>query len=112
METFLEYQGKTKETAFYPRETLLQALNYCVHGLTSEAGEVAGLLKKIIRDNNGQITSEQSVKLLKELGDVLWYVSQICNELDFSMSGVAAENINKLAARKAHGTLSGSGDNR
>ena len=48
----------------------------------------------------------------KELGDVLWYISQICSDLDIRMESVAVANLEKLRVRAENGTLSGSGDDR
>ena len=47
-------------------------------GLISEVGEVAGQVKRIIRDDGGVLTPERREKLLDELGDVLWYWAQRC----------------------------------
>lgn len=48
-------------------------------GLISEVGEVAGQVKRIIRDDGGVLTDERRGKLLDELGDVLWYWAQRCD---------------------------------
>ena len=104
-----QYQLETQETAIYPTA---QGITYCALGLVSEAGEVAGIVKKVIRDSGGVYTTEVQSKLKKEVGDNLWYISQLCNEFGWSMGDLMAENINKLKDRKNRGVLSGSGDNR
>ena len=81
-------------------------------GLVSEAGEVAGKVKKIFRDNKGMISKITQQELAKELGDVLWYVSQLSTELGLSLDDIAVKNIEKLRSRKKRGKLKGSGDNR
>lgn len=81
-------------------------------GLTGEAGEVAGKVKKLIRDKQGQITRDDQQAIAKELGDVLWYVAALCRELGVSMQDVAHANLVKLYDRKDRGALGGSGDDR
>ena len=107
--TFNEYQEFTKQTAIYPQN---RALEYLCLGLASEAGEVAGKLKKIIRDEDGQVSSESNQKMAKEIGDVLWYCARLVDELGGSLSEVAEQNMDKLISRKNRDTLGGSGDNR
>ncbi len=109
---FDEYQRKTKETAIYPRDNPMTALSYATLGLAGEAGEIANKVKKIIRDQDGELSQEVKTKLGKELGDVLWYVSALATELGVNLSSVASDNIDKLFSRKERGVLGGSGDNR
>lgn len=85
---------------------------YPTLGLANEAGEVAGKIKKIFRDRGGEITAEDREALRQELGDVLWYLAQICTELDLTLSEVASANLTKLFSRRERGTLYGDGDNR
>lgn len=105
MKTFDAYQAGTNLTAIYPTEV---ALVYLALGLASEAGEVAGKIKKHIRDGN-ELDREA---MDKELGDVLWYVSELCTELDLHLGEVAEANIEKLLSRQSRGTLGGDGDER
>ena len=83
-----------------------------VYGLVEESGEVAGKFKKLIRDKNGTLTEEDKKEILKELGDVLWYVNSVTTLLGSNLADVAQNNLDKLASRKDRGVLSGSGDNR
>jgi NTP pyrophosphatase (non-canonical NTP hydrolase) len=106
---FNDYQAATESTAVYPKD---KALEYLVLGLTSEAGEVAGKLKKIIRDNESVVGVHEAQVICKELGDVLWYVAQIALELNTTLEAVAMMNIDKLADRKNRGVIAGSGDSR
>ncbi len=110
MMTFEEYQKKSRQTAKYPDAG--NNFIYPTLGLCGEAGEVAEKIKKIIRDDDGKITEEKRDLLKKELGDVLWYVSQISTELNLSLEEVAGENLKKLFSRLERGKISGSGDNR
>lgn len=106
---FDDYQMAAEKTAIYPED---KAIEYLVLGLTSEAGEVAGKLKKFIRDYEGRIGVHEKNVLAAEIGDVLWYVAMLALELDVPLSKLATDNINKLESRKARGVLGGSGDNR
>lgn len=108
--TFAKYQEETAKTALYPK--LMHGSVYPALGLAGEAGEVAEKIKKLVRDDNGQVTDEKKADIEKELGDVLWYVSQIASEFDLSLSTIASSNISKLRDRKKRGKLKGSGDNR
>lgn len=85
---------------------------YCALGLADEAGEVAGKVKKVLRDSGGEVTQEVREALKLELGDVLWYLTQIATSLDFTLEEVAAANLLKLLGRLERGTIGGSGDNR
>lgn len=107
--TFRDYQEKSSATAIYPKE---KALEYLALGLTSEAGEIAGKIKKIIRDDQCVVSDEKKQALAKECGDVLWYLSQLVGELDGDLANVAQGNIDKLYSRKERGVLGGSGDER
>jgi len=77
-------------------------------GLCEEAGEVAGKIKKRIRDN----TKVSPEAILAELGDVLFYTTALANYYDFNLAAVIEFNMTKLDGREARGTLKGSGDNR
>ena len=105
-----EYQDKARSTAAYPEI----GVNYIYPalGLCGESGEVAEKIKKIIRDNGGVVSDEKRIEIKKELGDVMWYVANLCSELDLEMEDVAQGNLDKLFDRKDRGVLQGSGDNR
>ena len=109
-ETFNDYQAATFETAKYPPQ---QALEYLSLGIASEAGEVAGKMKKWIRDGDSKMTREEWVQAMSsEIGDVLWYAARLADELGLSLSQIAEDNMDKLLDRKARGVIGGSGDNR
>lgn len=107
---FSDYQIQSRETAKYP--AIGHGVIYPTLGLTNEAGEVAGKIKKIFRDKDGLIGEAERQALQAELGDVLWYLAQICTELDISLEEVARANLAKLLGRQARGTIKGEGDNR
>ena len=98
---------------------------YMSLGLVSEVGELAGKVAKAVRKEEitlfgndlycgKQITEDGGAELHKgligEIGDVLWFVSGICNVLGLSLEDVAEANLAKLAERKKNGTIIGNGD--
>jgi NTP pyrophosphatase (non-canonical NTP hydrolase) len=107
-----EYQAQATSTAIYPGQGTINGIVYCALKLNGEAGEVAEKVGKALRDANGQIDIDRRVALIKELGDVMWYVAALAKELSVSLDDVAEINIDKLARRKENGTLGGDGDNR
>ena len=68
-------------------------------GLSGEAGEVADLVKKGIYHQQGLDYG----KLKKELGDVMWYISALADQLDMTLSEIMQANIEKLQARFPEG---------
>jgi NTP pyrophosphatase (non-canonical NTP hydrolase) len=109
---FKSYQLKATATAVYPGQHGLIGKLYCALGLANEAGEVAGKIKKVIRDDNSSFSDQRIDEISHELGDVLWYLAQLATELGVSLEWIAAENLAKLAGRAARGTIGGSGDDR
>jgi NTP pyrophosphatase (non-canonical NTP hydrolase) len=105
------YQNQAAKTAVYPDKGTgnLTALSYVGLGLAGEAGEVAGKIKKLIRDKD---TPGARVAIVAELGDVLWYVAMLAHELGVELGTCAIENMEKLASRAQRGVIGGSGDNR
>ena len=101
---FDEYQKKAMQTAIYPESA---KIIYPALGLASEAGEVAGKVKKKIRDN--QFDKNE---LAKEIGDCLWYCAAIASDADLSLDEIANQNIAKLEKRMKENKIQGSGDNR
>ena len=107
---FNTYQKNARLTAQYPN--LGSNYIYPTLGLVGEAGEVAEKVKKVIRDKNGIFDDTSKIGIKKELGDVLWYIANLCTELNFNMEDVALQNLEKLKLRAAKGVISGSGDDR
>tara|TARA_B100000287_G_C20574942_1_gene758042 strand:- start:428 stop:757 length:330 start_codon:yes stop_codon:yes gene_type:complete len=107
---FDTYQQKARKTAMYP--SLGSNIIYPTLGLVGEAGEVAEKIKKILRDKDGIYDDFSKQEIKKELGDVLWYLSNLSFELGFTLEDVADTNLRKLDERSLRGNISGSGDNR
>ena len=109
-----DYQTAARRTA------MGNSLDHFVMGLAEEAGEVAGVMKRFHRgdekyrvpDTFGIISPFAKEKLIDEIGDVLWYIAMIADELEVDLEFVANRNISKLADRKKRNVITGSGDNR
>jgi NTP pyrophosphatase (non-canonical NTP hydrolase) len=107
---FSEYQALSRRTATYPHAG--EDLTYPALGLCGEAGEVAEKVKKTIRDDGGVLGDDRREALAGELGDVLWYLSQVATEAGLDLEEIAADNLDKLLSRQERGVLRGSGDDR
>lgn len=109
-----EYQKWTRKTAKYPKGAVEfeASLPYLVMGLAGEAGEVANKYKKIIRDQSGIMEENDGGDLVAELGDVMWYLARIADELGYSISDIMKNNYEKLESRLSRGVIGGSGDHR
>lgn len=83
----LDYQAAIDPFAVYPNT---HGRQYARLGLFGEAGEIANQAKKILRDDNGQLTEERRVKLADELGDVLWYATRLAHEHGILLAGITA----------------------
>lgn len=104
-----EYQFRTEKFSIYPdagKHSVME-LFYLALGLASEAGEVAGKVKKFYRD--GVLDYDN---LCKELGDVQWYLARIAGWAGFSLEEVMHINLKQLDDRQKRGVIGGSGDNR
>ena len=106
---FNDYQNQAKNTAIYPKD---KAVVYPALGLAGEAGEVANKVKKIIRDDGNKINESLVQEISAEIGDCLWYISVLADDIGCKLSDIANANLEKLANRKEKGTLHGSGDTR
>ena len=105
-----DYQRESRKTALYPdvgKNTIYPTL-----GLVGEAGEVADKVKKILRDKKGVFDKDSKDAIKFELGDVLWYISQLSCELGYELEEIANANLQKLNSRKSRGKIQGSGDSR
>ena len=106
---FTKYQETAVETAIYPDT---HRILYPALGMAGEAGEVANKVKKIIRDGTENLPEDWKDQLASEIGDVLWYCAALSNDIGIPLALIAAQNRDKLLARKQKGTLQGSGDTR
>lgn len=109
--TLTEYQKNAQETAIFPRE-LPDFLDigqvYVVLGQSGETGEIDEKLKKAIREGDEKYVDE----MRGEVGDTLWYLSQVCEEFGWDLGEIAKDNLDKLQDRQERGQLTGEGDHR
>ena len=84
----------------FPTERLLTA----AVGMSAEAGEFTEIIKKIVFQGK-PVNEENLFHLKRELGDIMWYVSQACLGLDISLEEVIQMNFEKLSARYPEGAF-------
>lgn len=109
--TLNEYQEAahaTSKSATIGGDILL----YPVLGLAGEVGELLNKVKKNYRDSGGIYTHADRNALIAELGDILWYVSEVATQLSVELDRVATDNVLKLADRANRGVIGGNGDER
>ncbi len=94
--TFNEYQQTSKQ---FLKNLSFDKLEYYALGLAGETGETIDEIKKMIRDDGGNLTEERKEKLLSEIGDVLWYLAQMASVINVPLSTIAEKNIEKLNKR-------------
>jgi NTP pyrophosphatase (non-canonical NTP hydrolase) len=99
--TSADFNASVLDRAFYPGRGTPLGMMYAALGLNGEAGEAAEVIKKMIRDDNGTLSSISKTKILLELGDVLWYVTVLADECGLTLHEVMQANISKLAERAA-----------
>jgi NTP pyrophosphatase (non-canonical NTP hydrolase) len=87
-------------------------ITYPTLGLCGEAGEVAEKVKKVLRDKGGIFSEETKQEIGKELGDVIWYVSALANDLGLTLYDVIELVLAKLRSRNERNLIHGEGDNR
>jgi NTP pyrophosphatase (non-canonical NTP hydrolase) len=109
---FDEYQQLASRTALYSKPDMHYKLMYLSMGIAGETGEVVEKVKKLIRPAEVVIADEKREDLKKEIGDVLWYISQMAKELGLSLEDIAQHNIKKLADRAERGVIHSEGDTR
>jgi NTP pyrophosphatase (non-canonical NTP hydrolase) len=105
-----DYQTAALRTAA-PRDKKNEFFHLII-GLVGESGEIAEKVKKIVRDQESDLSKLDTADLTKELGDVLWHIAVIADYFDIPLEEVGTTNIAKLADRLKRGVIQGSGDNR
>ena len=101
-----EYQQLAKKTLSPESNNL----NYLTLGLASEAGEVAGKVKKVIRGDYPLAYIRQSIAF--EIGDVLWYCAMLCEFFKLDLGEIMQQNLEKLKDRQDRNVIKGDGEGR
>lgn len=107
---FAHYEAATEATAVFGDWSPRDQRNYVGLGLVNEAGEVAGELKKLMRDDGSHLTPERRQAVISECGDVLWYLARTLEQVGADLDQAAMANIKKVLRRHANGTVGGSGE--
>tara|TARA_Y100001963_G_scaffold49041_1_gene68915 strand:+ start:470 stop:808 length:339 start_codon:yes stop_codon:yes gene_type:complete len=104
---FNKYQIETRKTKIYSDDIIYPSL-----GLSGEVGELMNQIKKIYRDDNGKINFVRKQNLTKEIGDVMWYIARVADDLNIDLTEAVELNLKKLNSRMERGKIGGSGDYR
>jgi len=87
-----DYQKQALDTVAITEKNI-NALAHRGFGLTGEAGRVAEILKKIIRDKNGAPDPQDIEQIKKRLGDVLYYTAALADFFNLELKEIAEQNV-------------------
>jgi len=111
---FNEYQKECRKTdvGTAAQDCLEPGWLYYTMGIAGETGELMEKIKKLFRDNNGIIDNDFKSALIKEMGDVQWYMARLADQFDIDFEVIFRTNVKKLQSRKKRNKLHGDGDDR
>jgi len=111
---FNEYQIECRKTdvGTSAQDCIKPGWLYYVLGVAGEAGEMVEKIKKLFRDKNGIIDDEFIQAVIKEMGDIQWYMARLADKFNIKFNEIPVANISKLSSRKKRNKLHGDGDNR
>ena len=107
-----ERLGKDAPTISPENEVIANKLAYVALGLCGESAETAEKIAHALATNGGSLSDDERISILKEAGDVLWYLTRLVDELGGNIGDVAQGNLEKVTDRRSRGVTKGSGDNR
>lgn len=119
--SFDNYQEWTNTTAMFGdsideavgvQDNDVVKMLYLSNTINEEAGELAGKVKRMVRDDKGELSIPNTFGMIKELGDILYYMAQFTQVLGVQMSDVIEYNIIKLEDRTRRDAIQGAGDER
>jgi len=93
---FNDFQKSANKTYYFAGETEREELLYLALATNAEAGELADEIKKMMRDDSGKLTKKREIKIKKEMGDTLFYMSILAKKLGFDFSEAADAELEKL----------------
>lgn len=94
--TGIEYQKLAMRTC--SQGSAVDKLRHGVFGLAAEAGEVSGIMQKLYQGHDWD-----KWHMIKELGDCMWMIAEICDAIGTDVDEVMKTNIDKLIARYPDG---------
>lgn len=113
MDTGLSLNAYQQEASKYG---VYETDHYPFYGLAEEVGELLGLVAKAERGDDmvKRYGSSEAFRdaIIKELGDILWQLQEICTIIKVPLEYVARTNLDKLKNRKSRGVIKGAGDDR
>ena len=111
---FNEYQEDCRHTdvGTSAQDLLKPGWMYYVLGIAGETGELFEKIKKLFRDRGGKVDRIFKGMIIKECGDVLWYMARLLDQFDITLEEVAITNSEKCIDRMKRGVIHGNGDNR
>ena len=110
--SFTQYQLTAHKSAKITLEGRNQCERLCSLslGLAGETGEAINKIKKVVYGK--ELTEESRKAICDELGDVLWYLSELSLELQSTLQEVAIKNNRKTILRLERNMVVGEGDDR
>jgi NTP pyrophosphatase (non-canonical NTP hydrolase) len=111
---FYEYEENCHHTdvGTSAQDSMSPGWLYYVLGIAGESGELCEKVKKLFRDKGGVVDDEFKEMLIKESGDVLWYLTRLADQFGIRLEDIAIANSKKLLDRMRRGVIHGDGDDR
>ena len=85
---------------------------YAALAINGEAGELAECVKKLSRDGGGVLSPMRKLDMVKEAGDVLYYLDRFLRAIGSDLDEAMRVNLAKLQDRQERGKIQGEGDAR
>lgn len=112
MDAYWDSHVDSKAMIYNPGRDGIPEPIYGALAMCGEAGELAGKIKKLYRDDKGALSPDRRAAILDELGDILFYLTYTAHAFHFTLNDVAKRNVEKLADRAKRGVQLGDGDHR
>ena len=106
-----DYQNQAAEFLFRGDNKTSDLLGLTL-GVCGEAGELAEKIKKLYFNKEMKIDDQELSLISKEIGDTLWYLALVAEELGLNLNEIAGQNLAKLESRRSRNVQKGEGDER
>lgn len=112
--SFNEYQRECRKTdvGTSAQDCIKPGWLYYALGIWGESGELGEKIKKLFRDKNGVVDFEFKEAVIKEMGDIQWYMARLADWFEIDFESVFIANVKKLQSRKVRNKIHGEGDER